>query len=174
MQVKNWLPLSKVCCLKPGAILHTRIVTAEYGHILKWWYHFTLHLTWVPTVHVSRLPTTWQTMCRVEYLKRNCICFDIGRRSHFRLYSVSKFPGELSHDAGFFVVINYFYQIQICALCANRYETAHDATKTTCADWEKTIFRSKYIGYLDWINIFRSGYITSGAYLDRHMIIRHI
>ena len=33
-------------------------------------YPFTLHSTWVSTVHVSRSPTTWQTMCRVEYLKR--------------------------------------------------------------------------------------------------------
>ena len=39
-----------------------------------------------------------------------------------------------------FVGLNYFYQIQICALCANRYDTAHDAAKTTCADWEKQYF----------------------------------
>ena len=68
---------------------------------------------------------------------------------NFRHFSVQNFPGELTHDAGFFVDINCFFRIQNCALCANRYETAHDARKTMCADREKTIFRSKYMGYVD-------------------------
>ena len=50
------------------------------------------------------------------------------------------FPGELTHDAGNFVGINCFFRIQKFALCANRYETAHHARKTTCADEEKQYF----------------------------------
>ena len=53
---------------------------------------------------------------------------------NFRQYFVENFPGELTHDVGFFVGINYFFRIQNYALCANRYETAHDARKTTCSD----------------------------------------
>ena len=68
---------------------------------------------------------------------------------NFRHYFVLNFPGELTDDTGFFVGINCFFRIQNFALCANRYETAHDARKTTCADGEKTIFRSKYMGYVD-------------------------
>ena len=36
--------------------------------------------------------------------------------------------------------INCFFRIQNFALCANRYETAHHARKTTCADEEKQYF----------------------------------
>ena len=68
---------------------------------------------------------------------------------NFRHFFVEIFPGELTHDAGFFVGINCFFQIQNFALCANRYETAHEARKTTCADGEKTIFRFKYMGYVN-------------------------
>ena len=59
---------SCVLCVYAGTplILHTRVVTAY----LEMMYPFTLHSTWVSTVHISRIPTTWQTMCRVEYLKR--------------------------------------------------------------------------------------------------------
>ena len=68
---------------------------------------------------------------------------------NFRQFFVCNFPGEHTHDAGFFVGINCFFRIQNFALCANLYETVHDARKTTCADGEKTIFRSKYMGYVD-------------------------
>ena len=67
---------------------------------------------------------------------------------NFRHKFVYKFPGEFTHDAGFFVGINCFFRILNFALCANRCETAHDARKATCADGEKTIFRSKYMGYV--------------------------
>ena len=68
---------------------------------------------------------------------------------NFRHYFVLNFPGELTHDACFFAGIHCFFRIQNFALCANRYETAHDAKKTTCADREKTKFGSKYMGYVD-------------------------
>ena len=68
---------------------------------------------------------------------------------NFRHFFVWNFPGELTHDAGFFVGINCFFRIKNFALCANRYKTAHNARKTTCADGEKTIFRSKYMGYVE-------------------------
>ena len=29
------------------------------------------------------------------------------------------FPGELTHDAGFFVALTFFYRIQNCAVCEN-------------------------------------------------------
>ena len=148
-----------------------------YEHRNCWvWAYLEMIVSFYTPFDLSSYCTCIQVSNNLGGIFETLLAFtsDIWGRAHFRLYSVSKFPGELSHDAGFIVAINYFYQIQICALCANRYETAHDATKTTCTDWEKTIFRSKYIGYLDWNNIFRSGYITSGAYLDRHMIIRHI
>ena len=64
---------------------------------------------------------------------------------NFLHYFVQNFPGELTHDAGFFVGINCFFRNQNFALCANQYEIAHDARKITCVDGEKTIFRSKYM-----------------------------
>ena len=67
---------------------------------------------------------------------------------NFRHFFVWHFPGELTPDAGFFVGINCFFRNQNFALCANRYETAHGARKTTCSDGQKTIFRSKYMGYV--------------------------
>ena len=50
--------------------------------------------------------------------------------SILRKSSLVNFPMMLA----FVVGLNYFYQIQICALCANRYDPAHDVAKTTCAD----------------------------------------
>ena len=53
---------------------------------------------------------------------------------NFRHYFVLNFPGELTNDVGFFVGITCFFRIQNFALYANRYETTHDARKTTYAD----------------------------------------
>ena len=78
-------------------------------------------------------------------------------------------PGELTHDAGFFVGIHCFFRIQNFALCANRYKNAHDARKTMCADGEKQYFdrntwdMSIDISYFVWI-------YYKWAYLDRHII----
>ena len=89
---------------------------------------------------VSRFQTTWQTMCLMGYLKRYLDLLQHWKTRTFDtfLYEISLV--NLTHDAGFFVGINGFFRIQNFALCANRYETAHDARKTTCADWEKQYF----------------------------------
>ena len=83
-------------------------------------------------------------MCRVEYLKSY-----LNLLQHWRARTFETILYKISHDAGFFVGLNCFFRIQNFALCANRYETAHNARKTTCVDGEKTIFRLKYMGYVD-------------------------
>ena len=93
---------------------------------------------------VSRFPTTLGGIFETLFGFTSTL-----EDENIRHYFVSNFPGELAHDAGFFVGINCFFRIQYFAQCANRYETAHNPRKTTCADGEKTIFRSKYMGYVD-------------------------
>ena len=73
----------------------------------------------------------------VEYLKRY---LDLLQHWRTRTFDTIFYKISLVNLPMTLAFLNCFFRIQNFALCPNRYETAHGARKTTCADWEKQYF----------------------------------